>query len=236
MHKVLGVTETGLTFDVALHLGTLLALVLFFYKDIWQLAQALLRKTEQTRLAWFLAAATLPAVIAGVLLQDLAETSFRSTRLVAVNLIVVGIVMIIAERQLAKRPKPTQLPHTSLGQAMTMGVAQAVALIPGVSRSGSTISAGLFVGLSREAAARFSFLLAIPITFGAILKVVLSDNALEGIGHEAGIFTAGILTAFISGFLAIRFLLKFLARHPLNIFAYYRIILGVVVLVGASLL
>lgn len=227
----MGITETGLTFDVALHLGTLFALVLFFYRDIWQLASALFRKGPRSRLAWLLVAATLPAVVAGVLLQGLAEDSFRSIRLVAINLIAVGVLMLLAERQSAKRPKLVSLPDTSTKQALAMGLAQAAALIPGISRSGSTITAGLFAGLSRVAAARFSFLLAIPITFGAILKVILSGNALTQVSQEAGIFAAGIITAFLSGFLAIRFLLRFVAKSPLNIFAYYRFILGGLIII-----
>lgn len=229
-HKLLGITETGLTFDVALHLGTLSALIIFFYKDIVQLAGALFKKSSQTRLAWLLVVATIPAVIVGVLLESLAESSFRSIRLVAVNLILVGFVMILAERFATKIAQPTNINNVSKRQAITMGLVQAAAIVPGISRSGSTISAGLFAGLSREAAARFSFLLAIPITGGAIIKVLLEDTALTRISQEGDIFIAGIITAFMSGLFAIRFLLRYLAKHPLNVFAYYRFALGSLVL------
>ena len=232
-HELMGISETGLAFDVALHLGTLLALLAFFNKDIVNLAVALFRRTEQTRLAWLLAAGTLPAVVGGVLLQDLAESSFRSIRLVAVNLIVVGAIMLLAERLAARRAEPTPLAQTSWRQAMLIGTAQAVALIPGVSRSGSTISAGLFAGLSRLAAARFSFLLAIPITFGALLKVLLEASTITQVQQETGVFVVGIVTAFVSGLLAIRFLLRFVAKHSLAVFAYYRFVLGgVLLLIG----
>jgi len=234
-HELLGVSETGLTFDVALHLGTLLALCLFFYKDICELAVALVRKTARSRLAWLLVLATVPAVIAGVLLEDLASSSFRSLPLVAVNLIVVGGLMIAAEHYAKRTTKPTNVHHTSRRQALTMGLAQAAAIIPGVSRSGSTITAGLFGGMSREGAARFSFLLAIPITAGATLKVLVSDNALTQVNQEAGIFAVGIITAFLSGLLAIRFLLAFVAKHPLNIFAYYRFAVGGIILLVSLL-
>lgn len=230
MQRLLGVSEAGLTFDVALHLGTLLALVLFFHRDIRQLAAALVRKSPQTRLAWWLVAATLPAVVAGILLEDLAESSFRSTRLAAFNLILIGVLMILAERMAARRSPPAESTDVSGRQAMSMGLAQALALVPGVSRSGSTITAGLFTGLSRVAAARFSFLLAIPITFGAIVKVVFNGDTLAHIGRESGIFAAGIITAFVSGFVAIRFLLRFVAKRRLDVFAYYRIALGALVL------
>lgn len=230
MQRLLGVSEAGLAFDVALHLGTLLALVLFFYRDIGQLAAGLFRRTEQTKLAWWLAAATLPAVVAGVLLQGLAESSFRSLRLVSFNLVAVGLLMLAAERVAARRPAPLAAARVTGRQAMIMGLAQAMALVPGVSRSGSTITAGLFAGLSRLAAARFSFLLAIPITFGAIVKVVLSGDTLQLIGQELGIFAAGIITAFLSGFVAIRFLLRFVAKRRLDSFAYYRFALGGLIL------
>jgi undecaprenyl-diphosphatase len=235
-HRLLGISETGLAFDVALHLGTLLALVIFFYKDIAELAAALVRKTAYSRLAWLLVFATLPAAVIGVLLEDMAESSFRSVRLVAVNLIVVGVVMIMAERHLAKLPKPTSLQGISGRQAIAVGLAQAAALIPGVSRSGGTISVGLLAGLDRVAAARFSFLLAIPITFGAILKVTLSGNTLSHISQELELFTVGIVTAFVSGLIAIRFLLKFVAKYRLNLFAYYRFALGGLVLLASFLL
>jgi undecaprenyl-diphosphatase len=229
-HELLGVSEAGLTFDVALHLGTLLALCLFFYKDIKQLAVALVRKTDRSRLVWLLVLATVPAVIAGVLLEGLAESSFRSLRLVAFNLIAVGVLMIAAERYAKRINKPTVVHDTSRRQAIGMGLAQAVAIIPGVSRSGSTITAGLFGGMSREGAARFSFLLAIPITAGATLKVLISGDTLAQVNQESHIFLAGIITAFLSGLLAIRFLLRFVANHRLDVFAYYRFALGGIVM------
>lgn len=234
-HRLLDINETGLTFDVALHLGTLLALILFFYKDIGQLARALFVKNNQSRLAWLLVWATIPAVITGVLLESLAESSFRSIRLVAINLIVVGGVMIIAEIYTKNNSHRTELQNISRKQAISMGLAQAAAVIPGISRSGSTISAGLFMGLDRVAAARFSFLLAIPITAGAILKVFAAESSLIEINHEWEIFLIGITTAFVSGVFAIRFLLGFLTKHSLNLFAYYRFALGGIVLLASFL-
>lgn len=230
LHAAFGVQENGLAFDVALHIGTLLALIIFFYKEILLLIGGILGHNNHKRLAWLIAAATIPAVFAGLLLKDLAETSFRSVSLVAVNLIVVAFIMLAAERYAKKHyEKKTALHNVGTKQAMTIGVAQAFALVPGVSRSGSTITAGIFAGLDRVAATRFSFLLAIPATFGAVLKTLL-DGGGALISSEPAIFAAGIFSALLSGLFAIRFLIRYLARHDLSIFAYYRIALGLIVL------
>jgi undecaprenyl-diphosphatase len=235
MHELLGVTEDGLAFDVALHIGTLLALVGFFYRDILSLVKSVFIKSPQTRLAWLLMLATVPAVISGVLLQGLAEDSFRSLTLVCFNLALVGVIMLLAEWYVKKsRRRQNDISKTSTSQAVVMGVAQAAAVVPGVSRSGSTITAGLFMGLDRVSATRFSFLLGIPITFGAILKVLSGSEARAAVGGETAVFFAGILAAMLSGLFAISFMLKFLAGHGLHVFAYYRIALAAVVILAAS--
>ncbi len=226
----------GLTFDVALNIGTLAALVIYFHKDIWVLTKAIFSKQKETRLAWLLAAATVPAVIAGVLLEKSAETAFRSPRLVAINLIIVAIIMLFAERYYHLHvKKPTKLDGVSNKQALGMGVAQAAALVPGVSRSGSTISIGLFLGMDRVAAMRFSFLLGIPIMFGGIAKKLLEPGFASQFHHEQMQYIAGVLAAFMSGMIAIRFLLSYLSKHSLSIFAYYRIALSVLVLLVLAL-
>lgn len=232
LHEVFGITENGLQFDVALHVGTLLALVIFFKKDITALARGLFVKNDHSKISRFIIVATVPAVIVGILLQDAAEGSFRSQTVVASTLFIGGVLMLLVEWW-AKTHKPSvKLKQTSLKQALLMGVAQAAAIIPGVSRSGITITTGLFTGLTRVAATRFSFLLAIPITFGAILKVLFTDGtSLEG---EWSMFAVGIATAFISGLFAIKFLLRFLAKHTLKTFAYYRI--GLAFIIALSLI
>lgn len=232
LHEWLGVTENGLAFDVALHFGTLMALLIYFHKDLFNLAKAIFVKSEQTRLAWFIAAATIPAVIAGVLLEGLAESTFRSSSLVAMNLILVAFLMIGAEKYAARQKHKTKLADTKLKQALAVGAAQAAAIVPGVSRSGATITTGIFMGLDRVSATRFSFLLGVPIMFGAITKVML-DGGLEQVQNDRAIFAVGVLAAFASGLFAINFMLKFLAKHTLNIFAYYRIGLGILVLLLA---
>lgn len=228
----LGVTENGLSFDVALHFGTLMALLIYFHKDLFRLAKSIFIKSEQTKLAWLLLVATIPAVISGVLLGDLAETTFRSSTLVAINLIAVAFLMIGAEAYAKRQKHKTSLEKTTRRQALSIGFAQAAAIIPGVSRSGATITTGIFMGLDRVSATRFSFLLGVPIVVGAITKV-MADGGLQTVQNDMGVFAIGITSAFVSGLFAISFMLKYLAKHSLNIFAYYRIGLGILVLLLA---
>jgi undecaprenyl-diphosphatase len=233
LHQAFGITENGLTFDVALHIGTLGALVLYFYKDIILLVQGILGKNQYKRIAWLIALATIPAVVAGMALQDSAESAFRSSRLVAINLIAVAVLMLAAEAFAKRYKHKTELEKVSWKQALAVGVAQGAAIVPGVSRSGSTITTGLFVGVDRVAATRFSFLLGIPITTGAIVKVLANGEAEHIIGQEPLLFAVGIMTALLSGLFAIRFLLRYLSKHTLAAFAYYRIALGLLVLLVA---
>ncbi len=230
-HHLLGVEQYALGFDVALHIGTLAALILYFHKDIASLALGIFGKNDQKRLAWLLVFATLPAIIGGFLLQDLAESSFRSPILVSVNLMWVAVLMLLAEKYAKSRQHKTALRDVNAKQAGLIGLAQVIALVPGVSRSGSTITAGIFAGLDRVSATRFSFLLALPITFGAIVKVVLDPSTISQVNAEPMIFVVGIVSAFASGLIAIRFLLRYLSKHTLAVFAYYRIALGILILV-----
>ncbi|HSX27260.1 MAG TPA: undecaprenyl-diphosphatase UppP [Patescibacteria group bacterium] len=230
MHHLMGIENNGLAFDVALHIGTLLALLIFFYKDLVNLVLGLFGKNDKKRLAWLLVAATVPAMIIGVVLENAAESAFRSVKLVSINLLAVALVMLAAENFAKRYKHKTDLENVTTNQALTIGLAQAAAVVPGISRSGSTITTGLFLGMDRVAATRFSFLLGIPITAGAIGKVLISNDSLNLIQSESVLFTAGVVTAFISGLFAIRFLLKYLAKHTLAVFAYYRIALAIIVL------
>lgn len=230
LHEAFGITENGLMFDVALHIGTLAALLMFFHKDIVLLIKGIFGKNEYTKVAWLIVFATIPAVISGMLLQERAESAFRSVQLVATNLILIAFLMLGAEWFTKRYERKTKLENITTSQAFAVGVAQAIAVVPGVSRSGGTITTGLFMGLDRVAATRFSFLLGIPITFGAIVKVMMDDGASLMLGDGFGLFAVGIVTALLSGLFAIRFLLKFLSKHTLAVFAYYRIVLGVFVL------
>jgi len=210
-----------LTFDVALHGGTLLSLLFCFWKDWIELI------TRKQRLFGMIVLASLPAGLAGFFLNDLAEQTLRSPLLISLMLVAVGIVMLLAEK--AKTHKG--LDGMRLNDAIAIGIAQSLAIIPGVSRSGITISTGLFRGIGREASARFSFLLSTPIIAGATalhFKKAFFDHG----AHDYQLFAAGLFASFITGIIAIKFLLAFLKKHPLNLFVYYRFALAVVIIAG----
>jgi undecaprenyl-diphosphatase len=227
---VFGIGDGSLAFDVALHAGTLLALLVVFRADLVQLARAVVARKKEAKLVYLIGLATIPAVITGFFLQDYVEDTLRSSVLVAVNLIVIAILMLFAERQFSKQKHPTRLTSINKAQALSVGAAQALAVVPGISRSGSTITAGLFMGLDRVAATRFSFLLGIPIIAGALIQTTIGGDGFSRVQSEPDIFLIGILAAFISGMFAIKFMLRYLAGHSLKVFAYYRIILGLAVL------
>ena len=210
----------SLLFDVMLHTGTLIALIIYFWKDLTAMAKSMLKPSGNPLWMWIIIA-TAPAVIIGILLQPLAEGGFRSAGVVAFNLFWVGILMLAADKVQTRR----ELKDMNGRRALAIGVAQSLALIPGVSRSGITIVGAVAQRFNREAAARFAFLLAIPITFGAIIKLLLDGGGIV-VTNNLGVFGAGIAAAAISGYWAIGWLLKYLATHKLAAFAYYRIALA----------
>lgn len=219
---------SGLAFDTALDVGTLLALGLFFAKDFARIAHDMVMGGSKRRLGWLLVAATIPGVAVGVLVEKYAETIFRSDFLVAANLVWVGVLMWVVDKWSDSK---FNLDDINLPRALTVGVAQALALIPGVSRSGITISAGRMIGIDRVSATKFSFLLSAPIIAGATLKILVSSSGFQAMSAAPVYYLAGILSAFISGYLSIKFLLKFLARHGLAVFAGYRVIVGAVIII-----
>ena len=228
---------TSLEFSVMLHMGTLLALLVYFWPDWVRLVPAGLatirdrsfRDDEDRRLAWLLVAATIPAAIVGFLLNDVIESSFRSVGLVAVTLVLGGLILLVADRFGAKS---RSVDDVTFPIAVGIGIAQALALIPGISRSGISISAARMVGMDRESAARFAFLMATPITAGAGLFEVRKLLAGEGgVAVEAAPLLVGLVAAAISGLAAIRFMLTFLRRQSLDVFVWYRFALAAVVLV-----
>lgn len=229
-----GWRDPGLAFDVALHLGTLIALVWFFWQEWVTLAVAffaILRRrrieTESERRIVWVIIATIPGGIAGLLLQKYAESVFRSPTLIGVMLIIMGIVLWVADR-LAKSDRGLESMRWT--DAVGIGLAQMFAIVPGVSRSGSTITAGRGFGFSREAAAVFSFLMSLPIISAAV--VFEGRHAIaEGITAPV---VVGVLASAISGWLAISVLLKYVARHSYGIFAAYRLLLGAAVLAIAA--
>lgn len=220
----------SLQFDVALHVGTLAALLGVFWSDWMRLLHAGLRSIAHrslseanAKLAWLIVLATLPAGAAGLLFQRHVETSLRSPLIVGITMVAVGIVLAAADHWGRRTREELTLGWLA---ALGIGIAQAAALIPGVSRSGSTIAAGMAVGLTRPAAARFSFLLSTPILLAAIGKGAV-DVLRQGITlGEAGVFAVGMVTAAVSGYLCIRLLLGFLRTRSLWPFVVYRVVAG----------
>jgi undecaprenyl-diphosphatase len=229
-----GWKDPGLGFDLALHWGTLLAVVVYFRNDIWLLIKgfvhSLLPSTRDfqnniyQKLSWLIIVASIPAAIIGKLLEEQAEHALRSPLLIAFTMLGFGLILAMADKF---GQKIKNLDKIKPLHAFLVGCSQALALIPGVSRSGSTMTAGLALGFKRADAARFSFLMSIPITFGAgLLKV----KDLQGSASilELGI---GFITAAIVGFLSIRFLLRLLAKRDFTIFVWYRIAFAALVLI-----
>ena len=232
-----GWEDPGAAFTAVTQLGTLAAVLLYFRADLWRIAKAWMkslrdkeaRKTLDAKLGWFILIGTIPICLFGFVFSHQIENGARSLYLIGITLIVLGVVLWIAEL-VGKRDR--KLEALTLKDGIAIGFAQACALIPGVSRSGATISAGLFLGLERAAAARYSFLLSVP-------AVVLSGAfEIKDIGGEnnasASATIVATVVAFIVGYAAIAWLLKYLATHTVKVFVVYRIVLGVLVLTLAS--
>jgi undecaprenyl-diphosphatase len=226
--------EFNQTFDVALHLGTLIAVATYFRHDIARLVAAFLRSVRRRRIegaeertAWFIAAATVPAALIGA-----AGESFIADRLgepwqIAIFLAAGAVLLWLADR----RPQTRHIDDLTLCRSFAVGLAQAVALAPGVSRSGITITAGRFLGLDRDSAARFSFLLLVPITLGAVLFKGLTDVVLGELPPgSAGPFFVGVVASALSGFAAIVFLLRYVRTHSYDVFVAYRLVAAAVIL------
>lgn len=238
-HELLGTDEDtyGLSFDVALHMGTLVALLVYFGARWWRLLlgglatiRARSLDDDDGRLAWLIVLGTIPAAILGLAFADAIDSAFRSPWVVATMLIAFSFVFVAAE---AAGKRTRALWQLTWVDAAVVGLAQAVALIPGVSRSGATISAGLFRDVDRSDAATFAFLLSAPIIAGAGLTKapgVVADFA-DGTlgGQEAAFFAVGMACSAIVGYVAIAFLLRFLATNTLRPFVYYRVALGLIV-------
>ncbi len=221
-------TDPGLTFDVALHVGTLVAVVLYFWKDWWQLIIKGFTdvRSVKGRLFWYLVVATVPGAIGGFLLEKKAETVFRSPLLIAVMLIWMGIFLYWADRRSAKK---MEMDKITLGTSIFIGISQVLAIVPGVSRSGITMTTGLLTGLNREGAARFSFLLSTPIIFGAAmvkLPGIISNPSLITLD-----FTIGMAVSCITGIASIGFLLRYVQTKDFLPFVWYRFILGALVII-----
>ncbi|MDA0208371.1 MAG: undecaprenyl-diphosphatase UppP [bacterium] len=219
-------------FDVIIHLATLAAILFVFRSDVHEMMSAFFKHhaSVEKQLARKLIAASIPVFVLGFFLSD-ATDSIRTIQVVAVMLIVWGILLMAADRALrARRFVVKQAKHVSWVQAIIIGLIQSIALIPGTSRSGATITAGLFLGLSRDAAARFSFLLAIPAIAGAGTYVLI-ETLSTGFQTSGSALIAGFFAAMLSGIVAIQFLLAFVKRASFHLFGVYRIILGILLLI-----
>ncbi|MEN9937987.1 MAG: hypothetical protein RLZZ387_4566 [Chloroflexota bacterium] len=232
-----GWTDHGLTFDIALHLGTLVAVVAYFWRDLLRLALAAPEAvrwvaggrthppSEAVRLLIAIVIGTVPAVVAGVLLESTIETVFRTQYLLmASTLALMGVLLYLADRYCPQRKAVSDV---TWRDALLIGVAQACALVPGVSRSGGTMTMGRFLGLDRAAAARFSFLLSTPITLAAFLTK--ADDLLAIRASQLPEFAVGVVISAAVGALSIHFLLGYIRRVGFGVFAAYRILLALVI-------
>jgi undecaprenyl-diphosphatase len=220
----------GLSFDVALHLGTALAVLLYFARTWIGLLLDLL--AGRWRMPALVIVGTIPAAVAGVLLESTVERTLRAPIWIVIGLVAGSIVFVIAERLATQRQRMAQL---SFADSVVMGAAQAIALLPGISRSGITISTGLLRGLTREEATRFSFLLATPVILGAGLKTLLDARKAAELFAEPDVLAAGFVVSFLSGLAAVAFLVRFLRTHSLNWFVAYRLALAALVVAAIAL-
>ena len=221
------------TFDVALHIGTLIAVVYYFRQDLWGMVRGFLR-TLRTRnldghdehLAWVVIVGTIPAVIVGGLGEEAIDENLGEPWMIAIQLIFFGLLLGAADRL----PERLDVDHVKVRHGLYIGLAQALSLAPGTSRSGITITAGRFLGFTRDAAARISFLLLVPATAGAIAVKgygAVTEGLPDGV---AGPIVAGIIASAISGYLAIFGLLRFVRTHSYNVFVVYRVVVGIAIL------
>ncbi|MGS0764687.1 undecaprenyl-diphosphatase UppP [Syntrophomonas curvata] len=212
---ILGVQESPLTFDVMLHMGTLLAVFVAFWDDIVEIL-----KRPFTRLTYLIIVGCIPAALAGYLVAPLIEKAFESLLVVGLGLIFTGFVLRFSEKWSRQSIGLKDIPNTSYKDAIFIGLLQALAIIPGISRSGSTIAAGLFAGMERELAARFSFLLSIPVIIGAGI-FELSDVSAGSLGQNLPSYLGGTLVAALFGYLAIKIVLRLVRHGRLSVFSYY---------------
>lgn len=224
---LLGWKEHTQVFDVALHMGTLLAIIIFFFKDYISLLSNGFTKpgSEQGKLFWFIIIATIPAAIFGYFLDKTVEEFFRTQiLLIAIVIFVFGIIIFLVDKF---RKKDRDLTKLTIIDVILIGLSQAIALFPGVSRSGVTITTGLALGFKRDEAAKFSFLLSGPVIFGAGTFSLLKN--LDNVKNELTFFIIGFLAAAITGFIAIKFMMNYLKTKSFLPFVIYRVVLALVI-------
>ncbi len=233
-----GWNDPGLAFDIFLHLGTLTGIIAFFWRDFLNMFNGMIARKRggidslnnmEGRIGWYIIIGTIPAGLAGLVFKDKIETTVRDPEVIAVTLILFALLLWWSE---SKGKKRRRLTHMSISDAVIIGCAQALAIIPGVSRSGITITAGLFRNIERETAARFAFLLSTPIILAGGLLSFLDVIKIGFPQDMLWPFFGGFIASAISGYVAIKFLLIFLSRRKVSIFVYYRILLGVFILLA----
>jgi undecaprenyl-diphosphatase len=233
-----GTNDPGAAFTAVIQLGTTLAIVLYFWRELLHVLVAWIRgfydrsvrDTLEYRLGWYLVLATIPIGVFGLIFRHQIETGARNLWLIASALIALALVLLLAERVGARKRGEEEINRTD---AIVIGGAQALALVPGVSRSGSTITAGLFRGLDRETAARFSFLLSIPaVVLSGFFEAVQHAGDKDGPG--AGLTGLALIIAFIVGLASIAWLMRYISRHSTLIFVWYRVALGIALIVLLS--
>lgn len=230
LHQWFGdVGDLSISFDVALHVGTLAAVVIYFWSDIVRLVRSLWtpNATTDRRMVYILIIGTIPAVIAGYFFETAIDQIFHSIVSVAILLIIVGVLMWVIERWSRQE---RSFESISWRDGILIGLAQTVALLPGTSRSGITILTGMTLRLNRAAAARFSFLLALPAIFGAAVKKSFDLGSVTWTTNEILIWCIGVSTAAVTGWIVVRWLLKYLQSRPLYPFVWYRLALGAALL------
>ncbi len=228
----LGWADPGAPFTAVTQLGTLAALLVYFRVDLWRIARAwtgglinpAIRRTLEARLGWYIGLGTIPIAVLGVMFRSEIENGARSLPLIGATLVVFGLLLLAADR-LGHRRRGVGTLNTR--DAVMIGIAQAAALVPGVSRSGATISAGLLCGLERAAAARYSFLLSVP---AVVLSGLFQLRTLNGSGADLTATVVATLLAFVTGYASIALLLRFLAHHSTSPFVVYRVVVGLLVL------
>ena len=221
-----------LSFDIALHFGTFLAILVYFFKDFWQMfIKGFTKgvKDEKGKMLWMIVVATIPAAVVGVLFEDKIEEVVRNKYwLIAICLAIMGIIIKYTDK-LSKETR--SFSDMTFKDAIMIGCAQVCALIPGFSRSGTTISMARVLKINRSDAAKFSFYLSAPVVLGAVMIKVLKGEMISLITYDPITFIIGVVISFISGLLCIRFLLNYVKKHDYNIFMWYRLILALIVLI-----
>ena len=224
-------SKVALCFDLALHLGTLLAIAVFFFKDFLNMVIKGVTKgvkDKDGKLFWQIVVATIPAAIVGVLFEETIENAIRTNYLlIATALIVMGVIIYLVDKKTKKKKNTKEI---SFKDAFIIGCSQVFALIPGFSRSGTTIASARALKVDRESAAKFSFYLSAPVVLGACILQLLDDGAVELIMQNATIFILGIVVSFVTGLICIKFLLQYLKKHDFKLFMIYRIILAIIVI------